>query len=213
MTEPDVMRDHEVVSIFPFDEEQLDELLADARECVLMWGTKDGWPVGVLHQFFWKDGKFWITCTANRHRVSAIKRDPRVSVSVSAMVAPNFGPRGAATAKGRAVVHEDRETKDWFYRALAHKAMGDDKAAADHFVERLDSPLRVVIEVVPEKWITFDGSKSDRMVRGELPAGGDGAAAELGLGADAQGPRGARTRPGGPVARGRPWTPRAGRPP
>ena len=168
MTEPDVMRDHEVVSIFPFDAEQLDELLADARECVLMWGTKDGWPVGVLHQFFWKDGKFWITCTANRHRVSAIKRDPRVSVSVSAMVAPNFGPRGAATAKGRAVVHEDRETKDWFYRALAHKAMGDDKAAADHFVERLDSPLRVVIEVVPEKWITFDGSKSDRMVRGEL---------------------------------------------
>ena len=46
--------------------------------------------------------------------------------------------------------------------------MGDDKAAEDHFVERLDSPLRVVIEVVPEKWITFDGSKSDRMVRGEL---------------------------------------------
>ncbi len=165
---PEAMRDHEVVSIFPFDDEQLNELLTDARECVLMWGTQDGWPVGVYHQFLWREGKFWITCTANRHRVAAIRRDPRVSVAVSAMVAPNFAPRGAATAKGRGVVHEDRETKDWFYRALARKALPDDKAAEDAFVERLDSPLRIVIEVTPEKWITFDGSKSDRMVRGEL---------------------------------------------
>ncbi len=168
--EPEVMRDHEVVSIFPFSDDEREEMLADARECVLMWGTQDGWPVGVLHQFFWRDGKFWITCTANRHRVAAIKRDPRVSVSVSAMVAFNFEQRGSITAKGRAVVREDRETKDWFYRSLAQKAMGDDAAAVDAFVERLDSPLRVVIEVTPEKWITFNGTKADRMVRGELPS-------------------------------------------
>ena len=85
------------------------------------------------------------------------------------MVAFNFEQRGAVTAKGRAVVHEDRETKDWFYPALAGKAMGDDKAAVASFVERLDSPLRIVIEVTPEKWITFNGTKADRMVRGELP--------------------------------------------
>lgn len=169
MPEPEVMKDHEVVSIFPFSEAEIDELLTDARECVLMWGTQDGWPVGVLHQFFWKGGKFWITCTANRHRVAAIKRDPRVSVSVSAMVAFNFEQRGAVTAKGRAVVREDRETKDWFYPALAGKALGDDEAAVAAFVERLDSPLRIVIEVTPEKWITFNGTKADRMVRGELP--------------------------------------------
>ena len=169
MPEPEVMKDHEVVSIFPFNDDELDELLTDARECVLMWGTQDGWPVGVLHQFFWRDGKFWITCTANRHRVAAIKRDPRVSVSVSAMVAFNFEQRGGVTAKGRGVVREDRETKDWFYRALAEKALGDDDAAVDAFVARLDSPLRIVIEVTPEKWITFNGTKADRMVRGELP--------------------------------------------
>ena len=163
-----VMDDHEVVSIFPFDDEQIDALPTDARECVLMWGTRDGWPVGVYHQFLWRDGKFWITCAAHRHRVSAIRRDPRVSVAVSAVCAPAFEPRGSITAKGRGVVREDRETKDWFYRALAEKAFPTDAAAVDEFVARLDSPLRIVIEITPEKWITFDGSKSDRMVRGEI---------------------------------------------
>ena len=32
----------------------------------------------------------------------------------------------------------------------------------------LDSPLRVVLEVVPEKWISFDADKSARDRAGEL---------------------------------------------
>lgn len=164
----ETMRDHEVVSTFPFDEKQIDELMNDAGECVLMWGTQDGWPVGVYHSFVWRDGKFWITCAAHRHRVAAIKRDGRVSVAVSAVSANEFSPRGSATAKGRAIVREDAETKEWFYRALAHKSSPNDKASEDDFVERLDSPLRIIIEVTPEKWITFDGSKSDKAVRGVL---------------------------------------------
>ncbi len=162
------MRDHEVVSTFPFDDEQVDQLMNDSSECVLMWGTQDGWPVGVYHSFVWRDGKFWITCAAHRHRVAAIQRDGRVSVAVSAVAAQEFSPRGSATAKGRAIVREDQATKDWFYPALAQKAFPHDKAAEDDFVERLDSPLRIIIEVTPEKWITFDGSKSDRALRGVL---------------------------------------------
>ena len=36
--------DHEVVSIYRHSDEQLDALLTRAPECVLMWGTRDGWP-------------------------------------------------------------------------------------------------------------------------------------------------------------------------
>ena len=32
-----------------------------APECVLMWATRDGWPVGVVHSFVWHDQKIWIT--------------------------------------------------------------------------------------------------------------------------------------------------------
>ena len=166
---PEGMKDHEVVSVYPYSDEQIDKLMTEARECVLMWATKDGWPVGVYHSFVWRDGKIWITCAAHRHRVAAIRRDPRVSVAVSAVTMT--GPdalRGAATVKCRAVIRDDQETKDWFYRALAHKSNPTDKAAEDDFVVRLDSPLRIIIECTPEKWITFDSAKSAKDVAGTL---------------------------------------------
>ena len=43
--------DHEVVSIYRHSDEQLELLLCKAPECVLMWGTKDHWPVGVVHSY------------------------------------------------------------------------------------------------------------------------------------------------------------------
>jgi nitroimidazol reductase NimA-like FMN-containing flavoprotein (pyridoxamine 5'-phosphate oxidase superfamily) len=163
------LKDHEVVSVYPYSDEQLDQLMTDARECVLMWATSDCWPVGVYHSFVWKDGHIWITFAAHRHRTAAIRRNPKVSVAVSGIACRSEGmPRGSATAKGRAIIHEDRETKDWFYPALATKSNPDDPAAAEAFVKRLDSPLRVVLEVIPEKWITFDSAKSAADLQGTL---------------------------------------------
>ncbi len=49
--------DHEIVSIYPFSDAEIDEMMNTSNECVLMWATKDGWPVGVTHAFVWHDGK------------------------------------------------------------------------------------------------------------------------------------------------------------
>ena len=73
------------------------------------------------------------------------------------------------TLKGHATFHEDRETKEWFYRALAKKVSPRDQAGEDAFYSLLDSPLRVILEVEPVKWITFDASKSARDCAGTLP--------------------------------------------
>lgn len=163
---------HEIVSIYPFDQQQIEEMMTDAGECVLMWATQDCHPVGVYHSFVWKDGRIWITFAAHRHRTAAIRRNPKVSVAVSGVACRTPGmPRGSITVKGRGVVHEDAETKAWFYRALADKSNPGNKAAADDFVVRLDSPLRVILEVIPEKWITFDSAKSGQDVAGTLPEG------------------------------------------
>ena len=75
--------DHITVSIYPFTDDEVDLLMNSAQECVVMWATKDGWPVGVIHSFVWAEGKIWISFSAHRHRAHAIRRDPRVSVSVS----------------------------------------------------------------------------------------------------------------------------------
>ena len=161
--------DHEVVSIYPHSEEQIDSMMTKAPECVLMWGTKDHWPVGVVHAYVWHEGKVWLTFAAHRHRAAAIRRDPRVSVTVSGRTSDDPDcPKGAITIKGRATFHEDRAVKEWFYRALSKKGNPDDKAAEDDFYDLLDSPLRLVLEIVPEKWITFDADKSARHRAGQL---------------------------------------------
>ena len=67
--------DHEVVSIYRHSDEQIDALMTKAPECVLMWDTKDHWPVGVVHSFVWRDGKVWVTFAAHRHRATAIRRE------------------------------------------------------------------------------------------------------------------------------------------
>ncbi|MBT4161094.1 MAG: hypothetical protein HOC70_06990 [Gammaproteobacteria bacterium] len=161
--------DHEIVSIYGHSEDQRNELLTRAPECVLMWATKDGWPVGVVHSFVWADGKLWITFAVHRHRTAAIKRDNRVSVTVSGATSRDPKcPKGAITVKGKATFHDDDETKEWFYRALAKKVSPENKDGEDSFYELLNSPLRTIISVVPEKWISFDSDKSHRDRVGQL---------------------------------------------
>lgn len=154
------LANHESVSIYQFNEEEINLLMSRAEECALNWATKEGWPVGVIHSFVWAKGKIWITFAVNRHRAAAIKRDPRVSVIVSSRSDPHpDGPISQATCKGRAEFFDDRETLTWFYALLAKKNWPDDKRAEKEFYELLDSPLRTVIAVTPEKWITFNRTK------------------------------------------------------
>ena len=162
----DPIQDYEQVSIYGLDPEDQENLLSHGRECVFNWSTKDGWPIGVIMSFLWKDGRFWMTAGAHRHRISAVRRDPRVSVVVTS-TGSKMGPGKTATAKGRCIIHEDRETKDWFYPEFSRHLNGD-TPAAEAFEKRLDSPIRVILEIVPEKWITFDGAKMASDAAGTL---------------------------------------------
>ncbi|MEQ8861220.1 MAG: hypothetical protein RIC56_21445 [Pseudomonadales bacterium] len=163
----DTSHDHELVSIYGMSEDQIDKLMTEASECVLMWATKDGWPVGVTHAFLWKDGRVWLTFAAHRHRAAAIGRDNRVSVAVSGVAAKSVP--GAATMKGRATFHDDEKTKAWFYPALAAKVRPDDEGGKQAFEDLLDSPLRVILEIEPVKWITYDATKAALDMAGQLP--------------------------------------------
>jgi hypothetical protein len=161
-----------MVSIYPFSDAEIDQLMTHAGECVLMWSTKDGWPVGVTHAFVWRDGKIWITFAAHRHRTAAIRRDNRVSVNVSsasygARVAPGL-PHGAITFKGRAAIYEDDATKRWFYPALSKKVNPTNAAGEDFFNKLLDSPLRIIIAVTPEKKIMYNSALAARHMAGTV---------------------------------------------
>jgi general stress protein 26 len=164
--------DHEIVSIYPFSDAEVDQLMNASNECVLMWATKDGWPVGVTHAFVWHDGKIWLTFASHRHRAEAIKRDARVSVNVSSAGypagAPDSLPRGAITFKGRAAFHDDDATKHWFYTALSKKLNPNDPAGEKFFWNLLDSPLRTVLSITPVKRIMYNAKTAGAHMAGTI---------------------------------------------
>lgn len=161
--------DHEIVSIYPFTDEEVDAMMTHAQEAVLMWATKDGWPVGVTHAFVWRDGKIWLTFAAHRHRTVAMKRDPRVSVNVSSVSyrpdVPSDLPHGAITFKGTAEFFDDDATKEWFYPALSSKVSPHNE---DFFNNLLDSPLRTIVAVTPVKKIMYNSAMAGRHMAGTI---------------------------------------------
>ena len=164
--------DHEIVSIYPFTDEEVDQLATHSQECVLMWSTRDGWPVGVTHAFVWHDGKIWLTFAAHRHRAAAIRRDARVSVNVSSAGyragSPSGLPQGAITFKGRAAFFEDDDTKKWFYTALSRKLFPGSESGEKFFYSVLDSPLRTILAITPEKKIMYNSRTANAHLFGKI---------------------------------------------
>ena len=154
--------DYEDVSVFTLSDEREQTLLDKQTECCFMWTTSAGEPVGVIMNYVVRDGSFWLTATRRRKRIAAIERDPRVALAVSSR-GIDIGIGQAITYKGSAVLHDDDDTKAWFYPALAAKVRPDSAEQQAAFVAHLDSPGRVVIEVKPGARIGFD---SDSMFRG-----------------------------------------------
>jgi general stress protein 26 len=148
---------YEDVTVYGLDEDVEEQLLLAHNECTFIWSNKEGWPVGVIMSYVWREGRFWLTASGQRARIAAVRRDPRVCIVVTSTGSPM--PRNkTVTWKGTCTVHDDQETKDWFYPALA-AALQDDPVRRDAFAEFLDSPRRVILEVEPTQRIGYDGAK------------------------------------------------------
>lgn len=146
------------VSAFHLDAER-ERVLHDAQtECTFMWSTANGDPVGVIMNYVCRDGCFWVTCTRRRKRVAAVEARPRVALTVTSR-GTDIGVSQSVTYKGNARVHEGDDVKEWFYPALAARVRPESEARQRAFVEHLDTPGRVVIEVVPTGRIGFDAEQ------------------------------------------------------
>lgn len=170
MTNPtggdDFVDSYDDVSTFTLTNDREQALLDAQTECTFMWTTKAGDPVGVIMNYVVKDDRFWITCTRRRVRVRAVEARPRVALCISSR-GTKIGVSQSITYKGSATVHEDPEVSAWFYPTLAAKVRPGDTTAQDAFVHHLDTPGRVIIEIVPDKRIGFD---SEQMFKNS-PAG------------------------------------------
>lgn len=156
------------VKQYRLDPEREQELLNTAGECTFIWANKSGHPIGVTTAYAVVDGKIWMTATRERVRIKAIARDGRSSIVITSTGTPLGGGK-TVTYKGHTVIHDDQETKQWFYQILAAGM----KAKTEHddgneftkgldpnmFVRFLDTPERIVLEFTAEMSIPFDGDK------------------------------------------------------
>lgn len=153
---------HEDVTMYTLESDAEQRLLTEQQECVFMWSNKEGWPVGVVMSYVWRNGRFWLTASSQRLRVPAVRRDPRVSIAVSS-VGTSIPDAQSLTYKGICTVHDDPEIKAWFYPALVDVIRaGESDEYKAHYVQVLDSPRRVVLEVEPTHRIGYDGGKMHR---------------------------------------------------
>lgn len=149
---------YEDVTVFGLDDDVEAEMLDAQNECTFIWSNKEGWPVGVIMSYVYRDGRFWLTASNQRARISAVRRDPRVCIVVTS-TGSRMARNKTVTYKGTCVLHDDRETKDWFYPALSAVIRPGDVEGQELFTKFLDSPRRVVLEVVPVQRIGYDGAK------------------------------------------------------
>ena len=162
------------VKQYRLDPEREKELLMTAGECVFVWANKEGHPIGVITAYVPVKGNIWMTATRDRVRVKAINRDGRSSCVLTSKGTPMGGGK-TVTYKGHTVIHEDDETKQWFYsllaKGMAHRPDDGNEFTKnlnpDLFVKFLDTPERVVLEFTPEMSIPFDG---DKMAKGTAAA-------------------------------------------
>jgi len=156
------------ISSIPLDVEREQELFAKQNECVFMWTTKAGEPVGVVMCYLLHDGRFWLCLAESRARVAAIRRDPRSCICISS-AGTDMKNGKAITYKGTTRVHrhDAPEVRDWFFEAFARRMhKGDNLQRIAEIAADLDIPERVVFEFTPGKAISYDGDKLAASVPG-----------------------------------------------
>jgi hypothetical protein len=154
----------EALDRYPVEEDRRQALYERQVECAVVWTTAEGWPIGVMHWFVWHDGAFWVTAGVARKRIAALRRRPESSVIVTS-AGTDVGRSVTVTARTVATIHDDAETADWFFPALARKAHGKTPTAGV-FERMLRSTARVVIELRPVAYVTYDAARMHAAIQG-----------------------------------------------
>ena len=161
--------DYEDLTSMRLDDVALDALVAPGGECIFNWTTKDGYPVGVVVAYVYRNGKFWTTCAERRKRVPALRTRPQSGIVI------NRGGK-TATYKGDSIVHANGDAgfddlKGWFYPVLSGFQAAPDDPYRKSFNKFLDSPHRVIIETEAHLVVAFDTAKFAAFTMEAMAAG------------------------------------------
>ncbi|MEY4372045.1 MAG: hypothetical protein RL219_814 [Actinomycetota bacterium] len=169
MAEKEPITDYEDLSGMQLTDEEVAALVGQGGECIFNWTTKEGYPVGVVVAYVFRNGKFWTTCAARRKRVPALRKRPQ-----SAIVINTAGK--TVSYKGDSIIHQNTdpdwvEVKTWFYKALSGTERDPNNVGMRNFEKFLDSPHRVIIETEARLVVAFDTARFAKFTAEAIAAG------------------------------------------
>lgn len=130
---------------FELTRDEIAALIKDANGCVVTWTRRDGHPAAAYVTHVVIDGEIYVTSRERRSKNVALRRDPRTAVVFE------VPGRGGVTVLGRAEFSEEPAMRQRVMNAMADRAKYQG-AARETFIRNLDSPGRVVIRIVPERY-------------------------------------------------------------
>lgn len=148
------------------DAAQMAALVGERGECVFTWSTREGYPVGVVVGYAYRDGTFWTNCAGHKKRLQALRARPQ-----SAIVINKDGH--TATFKGNCVIHS-RDDDDWdqlarwFYPALASVSPEAGDPFTNGLLRFLDAPHQAIIETQASLVVSFDFGKFSTAIQAAI---------------------------------------------
>jgi ketosteroid isomerase-like protein len=136
--------DFDILQDMSLDAEQLAQLIGRSGECVFNWTTRDGYPMGVVVRYLYRDGAFWTTSVEHRTRLKALAKRPQTAIVLNR-------DGHSATLKGESTLHRPGDPdfeliKGWFFPTLAGTDHHPDDPTAQAIEDSLDTPHQVIVQ-------------------------------------------------------------------
>ena len=153
----------EDVSAFKFSDEEREQLFAGQPVCTVNWTTREGFPMGMPHDYVWDGGKFWVHTTTKRKRVRALTDRPQSCIVIDSAHKPGL-PGGMVSAKTMATVHHgDRDLVKWLLPLFFDRVgWTHDDATRAQMMELFDTPARVVLSFDPIEMFSWSSEKMNQ---------------------------------------------------
>ena len=150
-----------VAQDYPMEEDEFNLLYRENAYCEMAHVNKRGYPVVSPMFFVIKNDNIMMSTIKNyRLKVGCLKENPKITVAIH-NDGTNVRHQKAILVMGQAVIHDDDELMREIHWQIIDKyffelTTDEEREAA---FEAVHTPLRCIIEVVPEKIMTWDLGK------------------------------------------------------
>jgi DNA-binding IclR family transcriptional regulator len=136
----------------PIDARELNVFLSQALVASLSYLSDDGYPASVPLWYDWDGQAFWLVPSPAAEWAAHVRRNPRVSLSISESTAP----LRRVLARGPLVVVEDSDASQW--RSVeGHMASRYARLDAARLLEGRSGQSRTLLRFIPEQLIAWRG--------------------------------------------------------